>query len=93
KRLRRARKRAKTLSQLLGDEHDLAILRAAVEARRALLADLADRDALVGVIRRRRRRLRREALALAGKLYDERPRRAAKRLGAGWRRRLTPAPA
>ena len=93
KRLRRVRKRAKRLSELLGEDHDLAILRAAVETRRPLFADLADRDALVGVIRRRRRGLRRDALALAGKLYGERPRRAAKRLGAGWRRRLGPVAA
>jgi CHAD domain-containing protein len=68
---------AHALSDLVGDDHDLAVLRAAARERRAALApgELALLEALVA---RRRRRLQRKALARGKRLYARKPARLAK---------------
>ena len=82
-RMRRLQNRAHALSDRLGDDHDLAVLRDKLEAARAALPDGAVRR-IAPIIEARRKRLQREAFALAERLYDEPPARFAARLGAGW---------
>lgn len=72
---------ARRLSQVLGEEHDLALLAERLGDRpsredRAVLATVADRRA----------RLTRRALKLGAKVYDERPRVVEQRLHNDWDR-------
>jgi len=75
-----------TLSELLGEEHDLAVLRAALaaetehaEAAQALL------PGLVELLEQRREELQGEARALGQRLFAEKPKHLAYRLRAYWR--------
>jgi CHAD domain-containing protein len=79
RRMKRLGRRAHRLSDLLGDDHDLAVLVAAARERYRTLeqGELALLRALVG---RRRERLQREALACGRRVYAAKP--------SAWRRRL-----
>ncbi len=83
-------KRAHRLSDLLGDDHDLAVLRDYVLAHAELLED-ATRAALVALIDRRRRALQRDGLRLAKQVYKRPPKRFVRGLEQGWKKRV-PAP-
>jgi CHAD domain-containing protein len=73
---------AHALSELLGDDHDLAVLRERLRAGIALPPGAAaDRDVLVALIDGRRAALQARALSLGGRLYAERPGAFARRLG------------
>jgi CHAD domain-containing protein len=67
------------LSDLLGEDHDLAILAAEVARRRELLSQ-AEHELLAAVIAERQRALRGEALALAARLYRLKPKQLLARL-------------
>lgn len=73
---------AHVLSELLGDDHDLAVLRdrlaAGVELPPGAGADLAP---LVALIAQRRETLQRDARQLAARLYAESPKAFERRLG------------
>jgi CHAD domain-containing protein len=76
KAIRKLAKRANTLSDVIGDDHDLAVLREAAAERAATLkADELDR--LRVLVDRRRARLQRKALKGAKKLYAAKPRSVA----------------
>jgi CHAD domain-containing protein len=92
KRLKAMARQAHDLSDLLGDDHDLAVLRDYVEAHRALLDDQASQDALLGLIDRRRKTLEAEALALGRRLYKRRPKAFASEIERGWRKRVRARP-
>ena len=83
-------KRAHRLSDLLGDDHDLAVLREYVLAHPELLED-PTRAALVALIDRRRRALQRDGLRLAKRVYKRPPKRFVRGLEQGWKKRV-PAP-
>lgn len=72
---------ARRLSDLLGEEHDLALLAEQIGGRRSRV----DRDVLEAVTERRTR-LRRRALKLGAKVYDEPARTVERRLRADWER-------
>jgi CHAD domain-containing protein len=73
--------RSHKLADLLGDDHDLAVLRErAVEARNAFPSQ-SSRDAFLDLIDRSRVGLQKKALALGQRLYEERPGAHAARLG------------
>jgi CHAD domain-containing protein len=80
RRMKRLARRAHTLSDLLGDDHDLAVLLDAARERYRTLGrgELALLRALVG---RRRARLQRAALACGRRVYGPKPR--------VWRRRIS----
>jgi CHAD domain-containing protein len=82
KRLKRLGRRAHALSDLLGDDHDLAVLLDAARERSRTLGpgEPALLRALVG---RRRARLRREALACGRRVYGPKPRVWARRISRG----------
>jgi CHAD domain-containing protein len=71
---RRSARRADRLGEMLGEEHDLWMLRAYVEEHPDAFAD--DKDAprkLLERIERRRKRLRKRALRLGARLYKRKP--------------------
>ena len=65
-------KAAHGLSDLLGDDHDLAVLAERVERGVATDAPIDD-DAVLGLIARRRAELQAEAVPIARRLYAEPP--------------------
>lgn len=69
-------RRADELAELLGEEHDLALLAGRVRA--GTPKGSRGRRRLLKVIARRRRKLRRRALARGARLYRRRPRAFAK---------------
>ena len=75
---RRLARRADTLSELLGEEHDLVVLEARV---RAELEGGRDGDkTLLKLIAKRRKRLRREALRRGKRLYRRSPKKLLRRM-------------
>lgn len=80
-RLRKLARRADTLGEALGEEHDLALLASRIRAERALFkGDRKGRKALLLAIERRRKRLRKQASKLGRELYAEKPKRFGKRV-------------
>jgi CHAD domain-containing protein len=74
---------AHRLSELLGDDHDLAVLRAEIAGRDGpWSADEA--AALTAAVDARRRALQAEALDRGRRLYAEKPKAFAARLGGYW---------
>jgi CHAD domain-containing protein len=75
----------KRLSDLLGDDHDLAVFRQTIEALAddTLTADAGSR--LLDRVTRRQNRLRSQARRLGARVYAESPRRFQKRWRAYWR--------
>ncbi|WP_405230294.1 CHAD domain-containing protein [Lentisalinibacter sediminis] len=71
-------KETKHLSDLLGDDHDLAVLRATLEEEAGGAA--AERAALIALSRRRSGGLRAEAWSLGRRLFVEEPERYAARM-------------
>jgi CHAD domain-containing protein len=79
---RGATRRADRLGELLGEEHDLWMLRAYLDEHTdALGGDEASRDALLKRIERRRARLRKRALKLGARLYRRKPGSFTRRIG------------
>lgn len=73
----------KALSDLLGDDHDLVVLRQAVLELPTLM-DESSLQAMLGAIGRRQSELRREATALGRRLHAETPKAHVRRLGQYW---------
>jgi CHAD domain-containing protein len=70
------------LADLLGDEHDLSVLKAVVEAE--ALARAGGVSPVAAAAAERRTRLQEEARALGGRLFAEKAGAFAKRLGEYW---------
>jgi CHAD domain-containing protein len=79
KRVRRLRRRAHRLSDVLGDDHDLAVLLDRAEQLPDTFGP-GELELLRAAVERRRRTCRREALAREGKLYRRKPRKLVRRL-------------
>ena len=73
------------LSDELGDDHDLAVLREKVARDAAIFADEDSRTALLTLIERSRTTLQRRALISGARLYREDPDRFESRLHQYWR--------
>jgi len=78
------------LSDLLGDHHDLSVLRDYIEANPQLFSDMAARETLLAVLDRRRDTLQRRALKLGRKVYKRSPKRFVKAVARGWDKRVGP---
>jgi CHAD domain-containing protein len=81
----RVARRADDLGELLGEEHDLAVLAERVRSdardqRAPSALGRGSRRALLKAIARRRRRLRKRALRDGGRLYARRPKRFVRRV-------------
>jgi CHAD domain-containing protein len=77
KRLRKLGRAAHRLSDVLGDDHDLATLHEASRKHAATLSP-AELELLSELIQRRRAKLQRKALKRARKLYSAKPRKLAR---------------
>lgn len=78
---RRATRRAERLGDLLGEEHDLWMLRVYVEGHKdAFGEDSNAHGELLKLCERRRKRLRKRALRLGAKLYKRKPRAFMRRI-------------
>ena len=71
------------LSDLLGDHHDLGVLRRRLTDQPPPVA--ADLDGIVGLIEHRQAELEGEALALGSRVYGEKPGAFVRRVRSAWR--------
>jgi hypothetical protein len=82
--IRRVARRADELGELLGAEHDLAVLGARVRSQAGIastpVAGRRTRRVLLSLIAKRRRRLRKQALREGKRLYRRGPKRFAARV-------------
>jgi CHAD domain-containing protein len=92
KRMKKLAKRAHQLSDLLGDDHDLAVLRAQVEQAGGSFEREASRTALLAVIDRRRLALQSDAFKLGAKIYETPPKSFGRSVERGWRKRAATHP-
>jgi CHAD domain-containing protein len=76
--------KAHELADLLGDDHDLAVLREIIDG--GTLAPDVQAEAIKPRIDRRRAELQRSALERGGELFGERPKEFVARLRSYWRR-------
>ncbi|HVY82083.1 MAG TPA: CHAD domain-containing protein [Steroidobacteraceae bacterium] len=76
---------AHRLTDYLGDEHDLSVLRETALAHRAAFRDPATVGALLALIDRCQSQLREKSLLLGSRLYQEKPRVFADRISDYWR--------
>jgi CHAD domain-containing protein len=75
---------AHDLSDHLGDDHDLALLREEVQRRRDAFASLGDQRHLLQEIDQRRGELQFAAISLGERIYTEKPKRFTKRIQRRW---------
>ena len=73
-----------TLADLLGDDHDLAVLRDALAGHLVVAVAGLDLQPILGLIRTRRQQLRRAAHSLAQHLYVEKPNDLRRRFQRYW---------
>jgi CHAD domain-containing protein len=92
KRMKAFAKQAHELSDLLGDDHDLAVLRERVANARVAFDRPSTKAALLAAIDRRRAALQREALDLGAKIYDRPPKRFVRAIERRWRKRTARRP-
>jgi CHAD domain-containing protein len=78
--MKKLARRAHALSDLIGDDHDLAVLSATARERHATLAP-GELALLESLIARRRGRLQRKALSRGRRLYARKPRKLARVVG------------
>lgn len=82
---------SKALSDSLGEDHDLCVLRDALRADAASFGGDAAADAFSKVIEKRVGKLRKHSLRLGDELFDEKPGKLAKSLGKRWKKWMHPA--
>jgi CHAD domain-containing protein len=92
KRLKRVSRRAHKLADLLGDGHDLSMLRDYVETHPQCFENETSKRALVAVIDRRSNRLRDKALKRGRRLYKRPPKRFVRAIERGWAKRAPARP-
>jgi CHAD domain-containing protein len=80
KKMKRIARRAHELSNLIGEDHDLALLAQRVNERRDRFADETAAGELAALVERRRAELQREALDLGRRLFRKKPRKVARPL-------------
>jgi CHAD domain-containing protein len=90
-RMKKLAKDAHRLSDLLGDDHDLAVLRQHVALSHAIAQEDA-RTAVLAAIDRRRASLQRRAFKLGAKIYGPRPKPFARSLERRWSKRAPKHP-
>jgi CHAD domain-containing protein len=73
------------MGDLLGDDHDLAVLRQTLTRDPQPVADDGEREALLALIDRRRAALAEEVLLLGDRFFQDRPKELARRLKGYWK--------
>jgi CHAD domain-containing protein len=92
KRMKKLSRDAHDVADLLGDDHDLGVLRGYVEMHPQCFADDDARRSLLALIDRRRGALQRRALKLGRRLYEPSPKRFVATIARGWHKRATARP-
>jgi CHAD domain-containing protein len=80
KKMKRVARRAHELSDLIGEDHDLALLAQRADERRDRFADETAAGELAALVERRRAELQREALVLGRRVFRKKPRKIARPL-------------
>ena len=75
---------ARQLADLLGDDHDLAVLQETLKRDTETLGDAGQLETLAGLARRRQDQLRAEAWAVGWRLFADKPRDFCQRLHHYW---------
>lgn len=75
---------ASTLADLLGDEHDLAVLAQTLAAEPKAFGSAGEVEVILGLIEGRREALRSDARLLGQRLYADKPTAFSDRFGAYW---------
>ena len=75
----------KALGELLGDDHDLVMLKQAASNLSSTEAGFREIETLNGLIDRRRHELQSAAMTLGARFYAEKPSQFCQRLGGYWR--------
>lgn len=83
--LQAAENELKKLGQYLGDDHDLFMLKQAIQKRCASNARPGELELLSGLIAHRQNELRTAAMALGARFYSEKPSAFCQRLGGYWK--------
>jgi len=78
------------LSDMLGDDHDLAVLRQTIIERGGAVADHDGLDAFIELLDTRRMELQRDAFALGRRAYAEKPKQLRQRFKRYWKVWQTP---
>jgi CHAD domain-containing protein len=73
---------AHELSDLLGDDHDLAVLRETLVADAGAVASIPDLDSLLALIEQRQQQLQAEAMQVGARVYAEKPKAFRRRMRA-----------
>jgi CHAD domain-containing protein len=81
---------ADRMGELLGDDHDLAVLRQMLTDDPGRFGDAGDTEVLLALIDRRRAELEQEAVLLGRRFFLDRPRDFARRLKGYWKAWRTP---
>jgi CHAD domain-containing protein len=76
---------ADRMGELLGDDHDLAVLRQMLTDAPERFGDEGDREVLLALIDRRRAELQEEATLLGRRFFQDRPRDFVRRLKGYWK--------
>ena len=84
---------ADRMGELLGDDHDLAVLRQMLTDDPERFGDAGDREVLLALIDRCRAELEQESMLLGRRFFQDKPRQFARRLKGYWKtwRRATTA--
>jgi CHAD domain-containing protein len=88
KRMKRLAGDAHELSSLLGDHHDLHVLRAYAAANPQLFSDMQSREELLAAVDRRSDELAGRALEHGRRLYKRSPKRFVRTVARGWDKRV-----
>jgi CHAD domain-containing protein len=80
KKMKRVARRAHELSDLIGEDHDLALLAQRADARRDRFADETAAGELAVLVERRRAELQRQAMVLGRRVFRKKPRKIARAL-------------
>jgi CHAD domain-containing protein len=75
---------AKSLTDILGHEHDIEVLNILLHSEPHLFGGIADRDRLAELLMERRAALRHDAMTIAARLYADGGRRETRRMAALW---------
>jgi CHAD domain-containing protein len=76
---------ADRMGELLGDDHDLAVLRQTLTDDPGRFGDESDVEVLLALIDRRRAELEQEAITLGQRFFQDRPRDFGRRLNGYWK--------
>jgi CHAD domain-containing protein len=75
---------ANELGELLGQQHDMSVFRLGLETESELFGNLEGRDVLHDVLLTREQALGRQALAMGGELFVEKPKALVSRIESYW---------